>query len=726
MELREFAERVLFATTLEAKLAAPGELTDSRPGPALVTPEAPGRPPELRFKVSRTASTGFPSLHHLDQERQRGRLLHFFANHELLATELMALVLLKFPDAPPAFRRGVLRTLQDEQAHTRLYLERMRTCGVTFGELPVSGQFWRSVAPMETPMDYVAGLSLTFEQANLDYCRHFASGFATVGDTVTARLLDGIYRDEIGHVAYGLKWFRRWKDARLSDWEAFCRQLRFPLSPQRAKGTTFHPEGRRAAGLDDTFVAELQVYSQSKGRTPTVFVFHPFAEARIARGRAFTPPRHHRHLAHDLAALPMFLAQRDDVVLVPRRPATAFLAALQDAGFLLPEFVETGPAGIAPDSPLVTRKIGRLRPWAWSPETRDLLAPLLPRLTAEPRSPEQCFHDGLARLYGKSWSAAFLRSLLPRWPGTPWLCPDSDVGTSVTTLDEALAAIRAIRARGHHPVLVKEDLGTAGGNALRLFEPELLPTHRRWMVRTLEEGRMLVVEPWLDRLADFSIQLDMSPQGLRLVGYTGLLNDPRGQFVANYACPGWHRRPPAAATTWLRDPIDLVARLPDWYQELFSALESELRALDYLGPLGIDAFAYRDAAGRPRLKPIVEINPRFTMGRLTLELMAHVQPGSHALFRLIRRTAPPRSNAPISPPDPSEPLPNLRPDEDGSAYARTVQERFPLHLDPHPVPRIREGVLFLTDPARAQVCLAALRVVRTWKELALLPPSPHP
>ena len=44
MELREFAEQVLFATSLEEKLRAPGDLTDEHPGPPLVTPAAPGRP----------------------------------------------------------------------------------------------------------------------------------------------------------------------------------------------------------------------------------------------------------------------------------------------------------------------------------------------------------------------------------------------------------------------------------------------------------------------------------------------------------------------------------------------------------------------------------------------------------------------------------------------------------------------------------------------------------
>src|SRR6266700_6192073 len=185
MELREFAERVLFATTLEEKLLRPTDITDERPGLALVTPAAPGRPKELQFKVTGEARDSFPGTKNLEQESERGRLLHFFANHELLATELMALVLLKFPDAPAAFRKGVFQTLKDEQRHTSLYLQRMKECGIHFGELPVSGYFWRAVSPMETPIDYVAGLSLTFEQANLDFARHFARGFAAAGDVET-------------------------------------------------------------------------------------------------------------------------------------------------------------------------------------------------------------------------------------------------------------------------------------------------------------------------------------------------------------------------------------------------------------------------------------------------------------------------------------------------------------------------------------------------------------
>ena len=362
MELREFAERVLFSTSLEEKLQPPGVITDAQPGSALVTPAAPGRPRGLVFKPTGTSRGEFPGTRHLEQNSERGRLLHFFANHELLATELMALVLLKFPDAPAAFRKGVLETLKDEQEHTRLYMERMKANGIEFGSLPVSGYFWRAVSGMESPMDYVAGLSLTFEQANLDFARHFSTCFAEVGDADSAKLLQKIYRDEIGHVAYGLKWFRRWKNPSESDWDAFCRQLKFPLSPARATGFSINVEGRKAAGLPVDFIENLNVFSQSKGRTPTVFIFNPLAEARIAGGKGFSPNKHQTQLARDLTSLPMFLCRQDDIVLVERKPSVHFLSGLKEVGFTLPEFVES-------TKPLIERKLGGLRPWAWGPDS---------------------------------------------------------------------------------------------------------------------------------------------------------------------------------------------------------------------------------------------------------------------------------------------------------------------------------------------------------------------
>jgi len=733
MELRDFAEQVLFATTLDKKLRCPAIITDHQPGPPLAAPEAPGRPVELRFKARVSGTADFPGLHQLEKESERGRLLHFFANHELLATELMALVLLRFPAAPAAFRRGVLATLKDEQLHTRLYLDRMKACGIRFGELPVSGYFWRAVSAMETPMDYVASLSLTFEQANLDFARHFARGFAAVGDADTAQLLDRIYRDEIGHVAHGLKWFRRWKNPGESDWEAFCGQLKFPLSPQRAKGFSLNVEGRRAAGLEPAFIDELAVYSQSKGRTPGVFVFNPFTEGRIAHGKKFMPVKHQAQLARDLANLPQFLCRQDDIVLVEKRPSVSFLSSIKQAGFPLPEFVEldgspltparstklvaadvsrrtlsggedqrrltsaatAGEHAPRPFAGLAQRKLGSLRPWAWGPDSMEMLEPLFASVTGEERTEHERFNEGIAQLYSKAWSAVFLEKVLSRAGEIPWLCTQSEIGVAVNSLDAALAAIAAIRARSHHKVAVKEAFGLAGSNMIRLWEPELLETQRRWMANAVENGRQLVVEPWLEREADFSIQLEMQPGGLKLCGYTGLLNDAKGQFRANWAEAGFARRIPAKVLEQLGGHGDVSRRLHQFYGEVLVLLESELRQTSFRGPLGIDAFAYRTAQGDCRLKPVVEINPRHTMGRLTLELMKHACPGTTGVFRLMNRAMVKSAGA-----------------ESFAAYARRLNETFPVRLEGEPVPRIREGALCLNDPARAKACLAVFQVGR--------------
>jgi uncharacterized ferritin-like protein (DUF455 family) len=714
MELRAFAERVLFATSLEDKLLAPADITDENPGSPIAAPPAPGRAAGLRFKLARSHATAdFPGLHRLEQEQERGRLLHFFANHELLATELMALVLLRFPDAPSDFRRGVLQTLRDEQRHTAWYVARMKQCGIQFGDLPVSGYFWRAISGMENPMDYVAGLSLTFEQANLDFCRHFAHGFSRVGDTPTAKLLDRIYHDEIGHVAYGLKWFRRWKDPKLSDWDAFCRQLRFPLSPQRAKGFSLNVEGRRAAGLEAAFIAELDVFSQSKGRTPSVFLFNPFAEGYLARGQAFTPVKHQVLLAADLANLPQFLCRQDDLVLTSNRPSVEFLSSIKQAGFALPEFVQlpVGPrcrGGEVPNLPPIPRdrKLGSLRPWAWGPDSLEVLAPLFPQVTGEPDcKPEKRFNPKIAALYSKAWSAGFLKRFLDRpsqfpadrpaatWADEPWLCTLHEVGVVVKNVPDALAVIARIRARGHHKVVAKQALGLAGHNALRLWEPELTAAQRRWLEQSLEQGIEIVVEPWLEREVDFSIQLEMGAEGLKLRGFTGLINDLRGQFQANWAAPNFARGVPAPVLERFPAPADAPRRLQCLCQDLLRALDDELRSSGYRGPVGVDAFVYRDAQGRSRLKPVVEVNPRYTMGRLTLELMQRTCPGSHGLFRLVN-------------------LSQMRAEgfADFPAYAAARRAQAPLVLEGEPVPRIRSGLVCLNDPAHAQVCLATFCV----------------
>ena len=224
----------------------------------------------------------------------------------------------------------------------------------------------------------------------------------------------------------------------------------------------------------------------AESRAPSVFVFNPFAEGYIAYGKAFTPVRHQALLASDLANLPQFLCAPGDIVLVPKRPSNSFLSTINQAGFPVPEFVELREGRIDPADCLCRRKFGNLRPWAWGPDSVRLLEPLFAGVIPKSLAPSQCFNDNIARLYSKVWSADFLRKVLT----TPesWLCTEYEAGVAVETLEDALGAITAIRGRGHHKVVIKEAHGLAGHNAIRLWEPELLPAQRQWLAHALREA----------------------------------------------------------------------------------------------------------------------------------------------------------------------------------------------------------------------------------------------
>ena len=447
---------------------------------------------------------------------------------------------------------------------------------------------------------------------------------------------------------------------------------------------------------------------ESTGGAPSVFIFNPFAEGIIAHGRAFTPTKHQAQLARDLEILPQFLCRQDDVVLVNRRPSAEFLNGLKQAGFMQPEFVELSNGKIAADGEWCRRKLGWLRPWAWGPDSVELFGPLFANVTAENRTAEQRFNPGIAALYSKAWSAALLRKVLEsecgageagelpiHWREESWLCTDHELGVAARSLDETLRAIAAIRACGHHRVVLKEAFGLAGSNAIRLWEPELLDTQRRWLANALGDGRQVVVEPWLERELDFSVQLEMGSEGLKLCGFTGLLNDRKGQFLGNWA-ESYHRhRLPSKVAALLEKSADIARRLPRLYAQIFTMLEVELQRVGYTGPVGIDAFVYRTPQGNCRLKPVVEINPRYTMGRVLVELMKRTTPGSCGEFRLISRSvAQAAGHASLE------------------SYARSLCERHPLRLEGEPVPRIREGSVCLNDPNTAKICLAIFRVER--------------
>ena len=622
MEIRELAESVLFADSLAGKLVVSDQLSDRQPKSKLVVPTLPGRPRGMRLDDDRPRDK-FPGLAHGVEPTRRGQVLHHFANHELLAIELMAVFLLRFVDAPSALRRDVAATIGEEQQHLRLYQGRMNEFGVALGDVPVSRFFWDCLAQMSGPLEYLAGMSLCLEQANLDFSRHYIKRFTDIGDEQTAALLQEVYDDEIGHVKLGVRWFEKLKeplDTR-SFWQRYAAELRMPLTPARAIGIGFDRSAREAAGLHSDFIEALQAFSHSKGRSPDLYLFNPSAEVHLAAGRSTKLPNALIGLASDLDTLPMFLGGRDDSVLVHKAPRPAFLASLREAGYELPSFVTKEQ--LDPSAPLRS-----LRPWAWSPDAEQILQPLLNNQSAlQPQAtPRRCF--------AKSWSVA----LAERWSAEhseDWLASQDTVGRVCGDIDEALSAVAQLRETGA-AVVIKAPFGSAGRGMMRVLSDDDLKTARAWTERTLAQQSEVIIEPWLNRVLDLSAQITVEADGkTRLHGITRFVTDRRGQYLSTLI---------GDPLRDLSEPIKKAIIGPGRGWRMFAHMErcaqSVGRALHqagHQGPAGIDALVYLDEQENYRLKPIVEVNPRYTMGHIALRIARSLSGKKQRRFRIVSK-----------------------------------------------------------------------------------------
>jgi uncharacterized ferritin-like protein (DUF455 family) len=695
--LKTWAEQLLFGTRLEDKLQSLPSISlqdESHIDPALtVIPRFPGRPPEL----SRVGKADFPSVHQLHQDLERGKVLHFFANHELLALELMALVLLRFPDAPPSFRKGLAQIIQEEQGHLRLYLARMKELGVQFGDLPMSEYFWNSMKSTPSPLDFTLQMSLTFEQANLDFSFFYMNAMRSVGDSATAALLYRVFQEEMGHVKHGLVWFNRWRQnlPYPSDWDAYAALLPHPLNPQRAKGLSFCAEARREVGFSDTYIRELQAYSGSKGRPPQLWFYNPHCDSEIVRGKpGFHPSRAGQQVQDDLQNISTFLALNTDIVLTRQKPSLEWIESVQNVGFSTPEYLELKD----PLAPSVrVQKIGGFQPWGWSPEMTELFSPLSDRLVTleggnrhfcERIVPEHRFHaKDLGKLFSKTWSTQFLHHWIQKHSSTtPFFGALTDVGQSFSELNPALAHIGELLAEGRR-VMIKAPFGTSGMQVKTIeHTAELQETHPKWgwMRKILAQQGSLVVEPYLDKLMDLSIQIEIkSSEGepaIRFLEvrrfYTGRNHEYRGTALG--------KKIPGLAPEAYRFFYSI---LPEW-KKLLRRLGERLQQEGYEGPAGIDAFLWRHSDGSLRLKPLVELNPRWTMGRVALELERHLSPGVSGLWFFI----------------PLQKIAGLG-FNSKQEFVTEMHQRYPVVRDKT---GIRSGALLTNDPSQASSVITVL------------------
>ena len=699
MEIREFAETILLGPSLGEKLTAPGKFTDGHPGLPIEAPSAPGRLPALQFRQPEGRKRqGFPARDRLVHDSERGLVLHFFANHELLAMELMALCLLRFPTAPAEFRRGLVRTIQEEQSHMQLYINRMQELGVGFGDAPLNDFFWHCLADMDHPRNFLAGLSLTLEQANLDFAVWYESLFREVGDEASATIMNTILADEIGHVALGLRWYKDWtRDRPGSLWQNYIRDVPSPPGPSRGKGPVYYREARLKAGFDRDYLDQMEIHPVNRGRPPDLYWYNPDAEKELAVGPGYRAIDAHRLLMDDFAVLPAFLALEGDVVLCPRPPGTPWLLHLRRLGFSLPEFRTcqrgrgSAPVEVERKGKEAAAAGGRFRPWAHTPCTDRL------------RTGQSSGDYGWL---SKAKLPDLRRHLGEKFPELEELAgPAGLLGSVCRSVHEVMERAQTYHDRTGCPVVVRHPYSAAGQGMIRFNPGEKPPDENRrgWLENTLGSVGEVLVDPWLDRQLDFSVLLEIrGADDFSVKGITRFFADERGQYRGHLVGSALKGLPFGADAALMQERgEDQPLALWQGLKKSGQLVAAMLAAGGYRGPAGIDMFIYRAFDGEQPvwyLRPLCEVNARFTMGHVALALHKKVDHNVPCLWL---------------PLGPAHLL--ASPWETWADFGAGMKGRFGSGVRPaadllQPVGGMQEGVFFTNDPDHAVATLGVVAV----------------
>lgn len=185
----------------------------------------------------------------------RKAILHAVAHIELNAVDLHWDIIARFGHIPMpiGFYDDWVKSADEESKHFNLICDCLDRMDSFYGDLDAHAGMWR--AAEDTADDLLGRLAvvpMVLEARGLDVTPGMIEIYDKAGDTFAVDALRVIYAEEVGHVAYGSKWFhflcgRHDKDPKDVFHALVQRYFHGPLRPP------FNEEKRAEAGLPPDF-----------------------------------------------------------------------------------------------------------------------------------------------------------------------------------------------------------------------------------------------------------------------------------------------------------------------------------------------------------------------------------------------------------------------------------------------------------------------------------------
>lgn len=220
----------------------------------IIWPNQPGRPQfkdpsdELLPNVTRSTKN---MMKHNTMEFT----IHGIANAESYAIDLFWDVMIRYlnrsSSLPKAFFNDMVYIAEQEAHHFYSWANRLQELSIPFGVFPSNDSLWHCAEiTADCILKRLAIVNLTHEAKGLDSYLKTKEKLEKMGDHSSLAILEHNIRDEIGHVALGVKWFTYLCQEQglepKAHYQALYRQFyKWPLRPP------FNTAFRDLAGMTD-------------------------------------------------------------------------------------------------------------------------------------------------------------------------------------------------------------------------------------------------------------------------------------------------------------------------------------------------------------------------------------------------------------------------------------------------------------------------------------------
>ncbi|MDH5183728.1 MAG: ferritin-like domain-containing protein [Gammaproteobacteria bacterium] len=185
-------------------------------------------------------------------------LIHAICHIEFNAINLAWDAVYRFRDLPTEFYHDWVKVADEEAYHFTLLREHLRSFDYDYGNFDAHNGLWEMAQQTaHDPLIRMALVPRVLEARGLDVTPGIMAKLRGIGDLKAVSILEIIFRDEIGHVEIGSRWFEYLCQQRKLEPTSTFRELIEEYMKGSLKGP-FHKEARLKAGFSEEELAYLE------------------------------------------------------------------------------------------------------------------------------------------------------------------------------------------------------------------------------------------------------------------------------------------------------------------------------------------------------------------------------------------------------------------------------------------------------------------------------------